>query len=856
MLQEYNKKRDFKQTSEPKGTAGKGKPSEALSFVVQRHDATRLHYDFRLELGKVLVSWAVPKGPSMNPKDKRLAVHVEDHPLDYQTFYGTIPEGNYGAGEVQIWDNGAYFPIDEEHQKITEAQAIKNLDKGELKVMLAGTKLKGEFVLVRLKQDDKNWLLIKHKDEYAVDKYDSEDETSIKIKSKSPAKKQASKAKELSEKEAPVKKKSSAKAPEAPVAKNVKKKPSKDFQIIKPMLAHTGTGAFDDAAWLFETKWDGYRTVAEKIGNNVTIYSRNALSFDSKYPAILEAVRSSINHDVILDGEVVAMVNGKPSFQALQHAEDSKPQLIYAIFDLLELDGQSTMELPLIDRKKLLEQLLQKANNPILIYSGHIIENGKDYFEKVVGQAYEGIMAKKMDSTYAPGARTHEWLKIKNVNDREAIIVGFTEPRGSRRYFGALILAEKDGEKYRYIGHTGTGFGSDTLKETYQQLAPLITEQSPFDKKIKVNAPVTWLQPKLVCTINFTEQTEGGMLRHPVFTGLRTDKTINEVTTENNKPMAHETTTTADKETDEKDVNQNSLLINKKKIPVTNLGKIYFPEKKLTKGDIIAYYHTIAPYILPYLKNRPLSLKRMPDGIHGQSFYHKNAGEKVPSWIKTYEMYSEAAERDITYIVVNNAETLIHVANLGSVEMNPWNSTILKPENPTWLVIDIDPADDNTFEQVIETALAVKEVTDRAGLTSYCKTSGASGLHVYIPLGGKHDYDFVKGLAEILASLTHDLVPDFTSLERNLKKRGQKIYVDFLQNRRGQTLASAYSLRPVVAASVSTPLEWKEVKKGLHPSQFDIFNIQERLDKVGDLFARVLTEKNDVKKALKILEGK
>ncbi|MES2645293.1 MAG: DNA ligase D [Bacteroidota bacterium] len=887
-LKEYNKKRDFKQTAEPAGKAAKSNKSKQLAFVIQRHFATRLHYDFRLELQGTLKSWAVPKGPSLNPADKRLAVMVEDHPYDYKDFYGAIPAGNYGAGDVEIWDEGFYFPVDENHQPISESQAIKNLDKGELKVLLAGTHLQGEFVLVRLKKDETNWLLIKHKDDYSTEKeYDISSIAAIKSKRKSaettPAKKAVKKA-AVSEKE-------NSNGSKAEGLKNVKKKASKiindtaqkktadkkapaktelatddtissnqqkpPIKTIKPMLAYTASEAFDDENWLFEYKWDGYRTIAIKNGDDVQLLSRNELSFNTKYPSIVSAVKNCVEHNVVLDGEIVAIVNGKPSFQALQHAAEVKPELRFYVFDLLYLDGESLMQLPLVSRKSLLAQLLENTDNKSLVYSSHIEKKGKSFFEKIRKQDMEGIMAKRADSLYTPNSRSHDWLKIKNRNDREAIIVGYTEGRGSRSYFGALILAEKTSDGYKYIGHTGTGFNETGLKELYQKMQPLVTGKSPFANKIKVNAPVTWIKPELVCTIYFTEATRDGILRHPVFAGLRADKSEAEVKEEFTNVPSNNTENKNAVMEDIEDITggKQEIVVGSKKIPVTNVEKIYFPEADVSKGDVIAYYHAIAPYILPHLKNRPMSLKRNPNGIHGEAFYHKNAGDKGPSWIKSYDTFSESSNRTIEYILCNDIATLVYLANLGCIEMNPWNSTYQKPDHPTWIVIDLDPSDGNTFEQVIETALAVKTVTDKAGVTCYCKTSGASGLHIYIPLGGKYDYDVARNFAEMIAIATHELVPDFTSVVRNLKKRGEKIYVDFLQNRSGQTLASAYSLRPVEAASVSTPLEWDEVKPGLHPSQFTIFNIHERIEKKGDLFAGVLTGKTDIKKAIKALSG-
>lgn len=878
-LTAYHKKRDLKQSGEPVGKVKSPAGKDQLSFVVQRHDASRLHYDFRLELKGTLKSWAVPKGPSLNPSDKRLAVMVEDHPLAYRDFYGTIPEGNYGAGEVEIWDDGFYFPINEQHQQISQDEAVKNLAAGEIKILVAGTHLKGEFVLVRLKKEENNWLLIKHKDEFSVDKdYDIESIASIKKKKhrkktgsleKKAARKQVKKAakkvapKKRAPKKAPVKKEKSSKATvkKKAIAESTgpRNKPAviknTGIKNIRPMLAYTASEPFNDKDWLFEYKWDGYRAIAIKNGDEVALLSRNELSFNSKYPAVVNAIKDSINHDAVLDGEVVAMVNGKPSFQALQHAAAQKADLRFIIFDLLYLDGHSVMEFPLAGRKKLLKQLLQKANSPLLTYSEHIENNGKSFFSKIKKAGYEGVVAKKANSTYRLNVRSKDWLKIKNRNDREAIIVGYTKGTGSRKYFGALILAEKTSSQYQYIGHTGTGFTEAILREVYQKMQPLVTAQSPFPSKIKVNAPVTWIKPKLVCTVYFTETTKEGMLRHPVFAGLRPDKSITEINqiAPEVQPGAIKNAEAVMKVSNETTGGNQVLVIDKKKIPVTNLDKIYFPEKNITKGDVIAYYHAIAPYILPHLKNRPLSLKRNPDGIHGDSFFHKNAGEQAPAWVKSFESYSDSSKRTIDYVICNNLPSLVYLANLGCIEMNPWNATYKKPGHPTWLVIDLDPSEGNSFDQVIETALAVKEVTDKLKLDCYCKTSGASGLHIYLPLGNKYVYEVVKNFAELIAMAVHELVPEFTSLERSLKKRGKKIYVDFLQNRSNQTLASVYSLRPVEAATVSAPLDWKEVKQGLHPSQFTIFNIQERLNKTGDLFANVLTAKNNIKKAMKLL---
>ena len=624
---------------------------------------------------------------------------------------------------------------------------------------------------------------------------------------------------------------------------------------IKPMLASVAAKAFNNDEWLYELKLDGYRAIAELDGKAVKLYSRNGLSFLDKYPSISAALQT-FTHKAILDGEIVLLNDkGRPDFQKLQHYESNEQYpLVYYVFDLLMLDGQNITGLPLTERKELLKQLAGK--NPVIQYNDHLEGDAIAFFKKVTEQNMEGIMAKKKDSTYHEGIRTKEWLKIKNIQTHEGVIAGYTNPRGSRQHFGALILGQYDENKQlQYIGHTGTGFNTETLATLWKQMQPLISSQSPFTEKIKVNAPVTWLKPKLVAELNYTEMTNDHIMRHPVFIRIRTDKNPTEITMKEEAPtIAAEKPkkAAAKKETTE---NKKTITVNKHAVELTNLNKTFWPKEGYTKGDLINYYNRIADYILPYLKNRPLSLKRNPNGIHDSGFYHKDAADTAPAWVNRVEVHSESANKIIHYIVCNNKATLLYLANLGCIEMNPWNSATTKLDKPSYLVIDIDPADNNTFEQVIETALVTKEILTKAGAGCYCKTSGASGLHVYVPLGNQYDYNVSKEFAHIVATMVQEQLPGFTSLERNLQKRGNNIYVDFLQNRTGQTLASAYSLRPRDGATVSTPLEWKEVKDGLHPSQFDMNNIMQRIEKKGDLFAPVLGKGVNIAKCLKKLGG-
>lgn len=859
----YKKKRNFKNTPEPAGkvaTAGK-----KLCFVIQRHAASRLHYDLRLELDGVMKSWAVPKGPSLNPKDKRLAVMVEDHPIEYNNFHGVIPKGNYGAGTVDIWDEGTYIP-DPAHvkSKNQSAELRKMLEKGQLKFVMKGKNLNGSFALVRLR-DEKNWLLIKHRDEYAVDAYDSEDVSPIKPHT----------GYKTWQSNRPNSRQKSAKA-----AQVVRAKSHKLTHFIKPMLATAHEIPFDDEDWVFEIKWDGYRAVTEKNGKNIKFYSRNGLSFTELYPEIANELKK-IKKDCVLDGEIVVLnEDGKPSFQKLQQFDENRGlPILYYVFDCLSYDGKDITDLSLIERKKYAQKAIPKSNT--ILYSDHLEKDGEKFFNEISKiDGMEGMMAKRAESTYDEGRRTKSWLKIKLVNTQEAIIAGYTAPRDGRKYFGALVLGVYEKKKLKYIGHSGTGFTDKGLKELHARMQPLINYESPFDEKVPVNAAVTWIEPELVCNVKFSELTEEGIMRHPVFMGMRIDKEAEEVDHSDvpvkkkaaaSKASSKKEAVTPDKLAGGKRAGKKSgkatsddigtskekeriVTVNGHDLKLTNQTKIFWPDEGYTKGDVLSYYNKVAAYILPYLKDRPQSLKRNPGGIEDKGFYHKDAGDKAPDWVKSTEVYSESGNKTIDYILCNNKATLLYLNNLGCIEINPWNSRIQKPDNPDYLIMDIDPSEKNTFNQVVDVALVIKEVLDKAKCTCYPKTSGATGIHVYIPLGGTYTYDQARPFSELIANLVNEQLPDFTTVERPLNQRKGRIYIDFLQNRRGQTLSSVYSIRPVPGASVSTPLQWKEVKRGISPLDFTIKTIHKRLDKIGDIFGNVLTDKNDLRKCIDRLE--
>ena len=849
-LSKYQQKRDFKQTREPKGKIEKS-PSE-LIFVVQKHAASHLHYDFRLEMGGVLKSWAVPKGPSLDPEIKRLAMMVEDHPYSYKDFEGTIPEGNYGAGNVIIWDNGTY----ESDEKTTsnEKQLLSDLEKGRLSFVLKGKKLKGEFSLVKLKGKQENaWLLIKKEDKYASKEDILEKDKSV--ISKRSLEQLEEKAEKLTAKTA---KKSTVKSTSK--EKTIVK--SDLVKFVKPMLANTKEKPFDDEEWIFENKYDGYRTIAVVNPNNVDLFSRNELSFNINFKPIAEEL-TKIDHIVVLDGEVVVENDsGKADFQLLQnYMKTGVGNLKYYVFDLLNLDGNSITELSLLERKELLKILFNKYEFSNIFYSEHTVGDGIKQFEKAVQNKAEGIIAKKSDSTYTVNGRSNNWLKIKSTNEEEAIIIGITEPKNSRKYFGAILLGQYKGKKLHYIGKCGTGFTENVLKELHTKLKPLFVADSPLDEKINLRDKIQWVKPKIVCQVKFSEWTQDLNLRHPVYLGIRIDKKAEEVQfllAKNNK-NSNEKNTKKEKMVDLKEnkiENDFDLKIGKTVLHLTNQNKIYFPEDGITKGEIVQYYNEVSSLILPYLKNRPESMNRFPNGIDSPSFYQKDVDvDKTPSWLKTKKIFSESNDDNVNYLICNNKETLLYMANLGCIEMNPWNSTIQHIQNPDWLVIDLDPAKDD-FKPVIETALVVKEVMDELETECLCKTSGASGLHIYIPLGAQYDYDSIKILAELIAKEVHSRLPKITSTERSIKKRKNKLYIDFLQNRRGQTLAAPYSVRPQPGATVSTPLEWSEVNDKLHPSQFTIKNVLKRFEKKGDLWEPVLSKGANIKKIIHKLEEK
>lgn len=891
VLSKYKEKRNFKESPEPTGGAP---DNNKLRFVIQQHHASHMHYDFRLEMEGVLKSWAVPKGPSTDPDIKRLAIMVEDHPYDYRNFEGIIPSG-YGAGTVIVWDEGFYEPVDAagKDKKTLDKDLRKGIYSGKLHFVLRGKKLKGEYALIKTHGRGENaWLLFKVKDKYA-----SKDDITIKSKSVLSKKtlaqvektttnfygsKRVKESNTKSKKETALNKRTDVKAA---TAKNIAEKKALVDKItsagtatifpatVSPMLATLVDKPFDTEGWQYEIKWDGYRTIALCDKKKVALKSRNDKSFNEKFYPVHKALQEW-NIRAVLDGEVVVIEEeGRSNFGALQNwRSEADGEIYFYVFDLLWLNGKNLIQLPLTERRATLQQMV--PDNNVIRMSESFEVSGIAFFETVRKMGLEGIIAKKSDSVYSPGTRSKDWLKIKANKRQEMVIGGYTKNDNSSKLFSSLLLGVFEKGKLIYTGKAGTGFKEEQQKEMLKQFKPYITNSPAFTELPDINKPsrfrpdpphatAIWLKPELVCEVSFTEMTVEGIMRHPSFEAMRIDKKAKHVIKEKSVPVQEITKakiksdkvltpprkserTTFLNPADETQVRK----INGQEIKFTNLSKIYWPKEKLTKRDMLNYYYQIAPYILPYLKDRPQSMNRHPNGITGESFYYKDVSGTAPQWIETFLYKSPTDNRHRKYLVAKDDASLLYMATLGCIEMNPWHSRVTTEDYPDWCIIDLDPAE-NTFQQVIEAANVTKDILEDLGITSFPKTSGSTGIHIYIPLGAKYTYEQSKEFARIVATLVQRRIPKYTSIERIVKARKGKMYIDFLQNRPQATVAAPYSLRPKPGATVSMPLHWDEVKKGLKMKDFTIYNTLERIKTNGDIFKPVLGKGINLSKVIK-----
>jgi bifunctional non-homologous end joining protein LigD len=864
-LEEYSRKRKFSATPEPKpeATSRTGEEKAPL-FCVQRHDATNLHYDFRLEVDGVLVSWAVPKGPSMDPARKPLAVHVEDHPYDYAHFEGNIPEKNYGAGSVMLWDIGTY-------EVLGDAAAPEQIKRGDFKFALHGHKLNGSFALVRMKprpggkDTGREWLLIKKPDEFAVAGWNVEDYARSVLTQRTQD--------QIAAGEEP---------PSLDTIQGAKKAVMPKH--VEPMMATLAAAPPPGDDWAYEVKWDGVRALCFVDEGKLYIESRTGNRCEQQYPELHGLPRSIHAKQAILDGEIVAMdENGRGRFELIQHrisikgnaiqklAQDNPVTLI--LFDLLYLDGYDLRGVSLTDRKAQLERIVTETER--FKISKVFATDGEQMLAAARELGLEGLVAKDPNSVYESGRRSRNWWKVKVVDEQEFVIAGYTI--GEREYFGALVLGVNEGKKLRHAGQVGTGFDQATMKAIHARMKPLISNKCPLDPAPRMK-DVIWLEPELVCEVRFLEWTHDHMLRAPVFLGLRDDKPASEVVREEPvkvKPPAKKATANTAKAAPSSEpaatkAQRNAtgaieptrlsgkeavIEVDGHQLKFTNLNKVYYPAQKYTKRDVIEFYDRVSSFLLPHLRDRPLSLKRYPNGIDADYFFQKDTPEYYPDWIQRepiqeHESRDRQKEKTNHYVIANNRATLLYLANLGCIDQNPWLSRIGSLENPDWVLIDLDPVE-CPFDQIVEAAQIVHHLLERFHLRGYAKTTGGDGLHVYIPLEPVYTFDQARSFAEILATLAAHESPDLFTTPRSVNKRKKgRVYFDWMQIGTGKTVAAPYVLRAYDHAPVATPLDWKEVKRGLKPVDFHIRNAVERFEKVGDLFAPVLTGGQRIEDAL------
>ena len=841
-LSDYQKKRDFRATKEPKGK--RLAAEKAPIFVVQRHAARRLHFDFRLQVGGTLASWAVPKGPPEEIGEKRLAIHVEDHPIEYAKFEGDIPAGNYGAGHVDIWDEGTF-------QVEGPVSAADQIEKGEIKFSLSGKRLTGTFVLVKMQRSTRGneWLFIRRS-----------------------ASGSAAEPESLKHGRQPA-----AIGGDSPVsdAKNVDgAKKSEMPANLSVALAQLSDEVFASPEWLFEIKWDGERALAFIQSGEVEFRSRSGRNITPEYPELKLVVKQLNARKAIVDGEIVALDSeGRSDFTKIQPrfgvsnpplSLQQKNPVTYYLFDLLYCDGFDLRNSPLEERKELLHKLLRPSDK--IRYSDHVVEKGTELFEIAKERRLEGIIAKRRDSAYV-GKRTSSWLKFKIVHDLDVVIGGWTEPRKTRDHFGALLMGMYFGKALKYIGSVGTGFDRAMLERTRKTLDSLAIAKSPFDTTPRLQEISHWVKPELVARVKYGQWTKDKKLRQPVFLGFQEDRIASDCRVESEVPQKASTPLKPANESAKAQQPRVSIVqgipsgptsvkqlqeelsdgsgetlnveLDGKKLSLTHLNKIYFKQPNLRKRDVLLYYLRIAPNILPFLKDRPMVLKRYPNGIDGEFFFQKEAPKPRPEWVQTVEIFSKERGGEIPYLLANDLATLLFITNLGCIDHNPWSSRFDDEEHPDYLFFDLDPTDGATFADVLRIARAIHEQLQTLKIHSFLKTSGASGFHIYVPVERKYTYEEVRLFAGAIGQRVQAELPEIVTFERTVSKRRKgTVLLDAVQNAKGKPLAAPYSLRPFAGAPVSTPVTAAEIRRKFQPEDMNITAIFKRLKATGDLWKR------------------
>src|SRR5689334_188049 len=916
-LAEYRRKRDFSRTEEPSGDQP-AKPASAgrLRFVIQKHAASHLHFDLRLELDGVMKSWAVPKGPSLDPSVKRLAMQVEDHPIDYNTFEGTIPKGEYGGGTVMHWDRGTYSSDTAASSDEEEDVLREQLRKGDLKITFHGERLHGSFALIRMKysrdgssSSKPQWLLIKHRDEYSTtDDVVAENMTSVDTgrtmdeiaegKSKVWHSNREPKASAVSTR---------ARSVVARGAKKPEKTSAKMPSSLEPMYASIGTEIPGDG-WTFEPKYDGVRVLAYATSSDVKLITRNGKEKAKQFPEIVGALKklsAQLKRPLVLDGEIVALIDGEPArFQELQsrmHVKDthiierhtSSTPAALILFDILMDGDEVLLHEPWSVRRERLVKRVGKHVTPQVRVTESVEGNGRKMLDQARKQGWEGVIAKRVDSRYEPGNRSRNWLKLKIEFRQEFVVGGYTEPRNSREHIGAILLGYFDQDRFIYAGHTGGGFTRQGLQDMYRLIKPLERKTSPFAETPKTNEKAHWTDPKIVVEVKFSEWTADRRLRQPIFLGVRDDKDAREVGIEKTsvqkkadnagrvsrpeeretvaarartdapakraasktKPATRRRSATPDTdaiiqqldEIEKKRGDATLELGSRQTLKVSNLDKVFFPKEKFTKGDVMRYYTRIAVFILPTMKDRPLVLKRFPNGIDAESFYQQKASETTPPEIRVEEIVTDNGDKQPRYIG-GDLLTLLYTIQLGAISVDPWHSRVPTLEYADYTIIDLDPGPRANFQRVVQVARWAKEVIDGFGLHAAIKTSGSEGLHIYLPLPPRTPNEAATLVAQVIATKVVSAHPKETTIERMVKARGAAmVYVDYLQNIQGKTVAGPYCVRAKPGATVSTPLKWSELTDDLDPRDFHLGNAAERFEKIGDIWSEAMKKKNSLR---------
>jgi len=917
-LEEYAAKRRFENTPEPPPGTHTSKPG-ANYFCVQRHDATRLHYDFRLEIDGVLKSWAVPKGPTLDPGLKHFAAHVEDHPIEYGGFEGTIPKGNYGAGSVMLWDRGTFELLGDasggadcarrfeipaawrkaegrfragpherarqrerlaDHQEARRVRSAR-LGRGEPRVQRAlGTDAGGDCEEPAGSRDQardggRGGPHVGEPSGEAGGKSGASDNTGREACATRTGGRSGRGGN--TGKNACAAKKKTVDAGGVKGARRAEMPAS-----IEPMMASLADRPPRGDEWLFEVKWDGVRAIAFVEHEEVRLQSRSGLRCERQYPELAVIHHQIAADTAVLDGEIAVLdPKGVSRFHLIQpriaisdpntiaHLVRSTP-VVYFIFDLLYLDGYDLRDVPLATRKELLETVVTPG--AVMRISAAFPGAGTEMLEAAKENSLEGILAKHASSRYE-SKRSRDWLKIKIVGEQEFVIGGFTEPQGDRDYFGALVLGVYDEGKLRWVGNVGTGFDQKLLASLHARLEPLIMERCPFAERPKPDKGMTWVRPELVCQVKYANWTQDNRLRAPVFLGLRDDvgslQVVREIAVQEEGPLADgvpsgpgsdarrahaEGSAVVAADLLPESAKEATLAINGRTLKFTNLKKVYYPDEGYTKREVLNYYDGVAGLILPHLKDRPLSLKRYPNGIKEEFFFQKDTPESYPDWLRTESIDSDHTQKPIRYVFAEDRASLLYLVNLGCIDHNPWMSRSQSLDHPDFVLIDLDPQE-CPFDLIVDAALMVKRVLDQIGLRGHPKTTGGDGMHIYIPIEPVYTYEEARQFADLISRLVIHEKPEMFTTPRSVSKRQRnRVYFDYLQIGNSKTIAAPYVLRAYGRAPVATPLEWSEVKRGLHPSQFNITNARARFAEKGDLFAGVLKAPQRLEEALEKME--